>query len=363
MMPDFEAVSASLARAKTPEDVFGKIADGHDRIQVIGRMYKQIVHIIHPDHNPEVEARAGEAFQTLTRFRSEAEARVRSGIYWTKQETPKPPAVAAPRVVDVKGKRYVMEGHLATGDIADLHLGHEGTMPIVFKVAAHPSDNDLLESETKVVRDLTGRGNDTGRTTYLCPLVDSFLLKSKTQTRRTNVLWRAVDYRTIAEVARVYPNGLDFRDLAWMFKRTLGALWYLHREGYVHGAILPEHVLIHPVTHGAKLVDFCYAVKAGQPLRAMSGPRRDHYPPEVPAKQAATPATDIYMAASMFAPMLARGTPGFIAGFFNACMLANPNRRPQDAGDLHDEFDALLTKHVGKKKYRPFPMPAEGSAT
>jgi hypothetical protein len=65
------------------------------------------------------------------------------------------------------------------------------------------------------------------------------------------------------------------------------------------------------------------------------------------------------MAAKMFLSMLDPAAPAKIIGFLCACMLTNPKRRPHNAGDLHEEFDALLAKHAGPPKYRPFVMPAE----
>lgn len=49
--------------------------------------------------------------------------------------------------------------------------------------------------------------------------------------------------------------------------------------------------------------------------------------------------------------------PSQIRAFFSACLLPAARLRPQSAWDLHDEFDALLKKVVGKREYRPFKMP------
>jgi serine/threonine protein kinase len=359
-MSEFETVAISVLAAKGPEDVFGKLADSIDRIQAVGRFYRQLVQVLHPDHNPSRTDKAAEAMQKLTTLRLDAEERIRKGIYGTKALTPKPkPIDTVIRRIEVRGKRYVLACAPDIGDICHVYHGTDGKTDHVFKIAQHPADNDLLENEARVLGELTGP--TAALRSYQCSLTDSFLLRSKTQSRRVNVLVRAMGYRTLTEVARVYPNGLDYRDVVWMFKRTLAALWYLHGRGYVHGAVLPEHVLVHPITHGAKLIDFCYAVKLGERVRAISGPRRASYAPEILAKEPAGPATDIFMAAKIFRPMLAADTPSRITGFFDGCMLAPIGRRPQDAGDLHEEFDRLLLKLVGKPKYRRLEMPPEGS--
>lgn len=365
-MSEFLSVHTRIMAAAKPEDIFGKMDHGVDRLQTLGALYRKLIRLVHPDHNAHDLARATAAFQKLTALRAEAEERIRKGIYGTDKPTPKPPPADAPaRWVDVRGKRYALGQLLATGDVCHVYAGNDDREHRVFKIAQHPADNDLLENEAKALQAISDPTdpNAFGNGVYLCRLADTFLLKSKTQSRRMNVITRATGHRTLAEVARAFPRGLDYRDLAWMFKRTLAALWYVHRTGYVHGAVLPEHILVHPITHGAKLIDLCYAVKAGEKVRAISGPRRASYAPEILAKQAVGPWTDIFMAAKAFRPIFAADSPARIVGFLDACMLAPVSRRPRDAGELHEEFDKLLRKHAGAPAYRRLEMPPEGGAT
>jgi hypothetical protein len=57
--------------------------------------------------------------------------------------------------------------------------------------------------------------------------------------------------------------------------------------GLVHGAVLPEHVLIQPDEHGLVLIDWCYSVPLtpSTPLRAPVTARAGLYPPEVAARR------------------------------------------------------------------------------
>ena len=50
-----------------------------------------------------------------------------------------------------------------------------------------------------------------------------------------------------------------------MWRRLLTALGWAHRARLVHGAVFPEHVLIHPELHGLVLVDWCYATATPAP--------------------------------------------------------------------------------------------------
>jgi serine/threonine protein kinase len=174
-------------------------------------------------------------------------------------------------------------------------------------------------------------------------------------------------FLTLAEILKAYPSGIDFRDMVWMFKRTLVGIGFAHKNGVVHGAILPTHVLVHPTDHGAKLIDWSFAVEAGDHIHGISGGYRDYYPSEVFDKEKALPATDIYMAAKCCVALLGGNVatnempatvPAEVQAFLQRCLVKNASRRPQDAWDLHVEFDTLLKEVVGKPSYRKFEMPS-----
>src|SRR5262249_891785 len=155
---------------------------------------------------------------------------------------------------------------------------------------------------------------------------------------------------------------LDFRDVVWMVKRLLVVLGFVHRRGFVHGAVLPPHLLVHPVDHGARLVDWCYAVPPGQRVRALSVAYRDLYAPEIAAKQPVTPQTDIYMAARCALALVGRThVPRALRTFFETCLARSPARRPDDAWKLHDELEELLRRLVGPPRYRRLRMPNTAS--
>src|SRR5690606_6533500 len=95
------------------------------------------------------------------------------------------------------------------------------------------------------------------------------------------------------------------RDAAWMWRRLLVGIGFAHRTGVLHGAVLPDHVMIHPEDHGLVLVGWCHSVTAPDGhdgawpsgrVPAMVDRYADMYPPEVPQRLPASPATDVFMA-------------------------------------------------------------------
>ncbi|MFD0855596.1 molecular chaperone DnaJ, partial [Actinomadura adrarensis] len=84
---------------------------------------------------------------------------------------------------------------------------------------------------------------------------------------------------------------------------------------------------------------------------------RGWYPPEVPGREQASPATDIYMATRTMTHLMGDKAPAPMRSFAKGCLLASQRRRPGDAWRLLAEFDELLERLYGPRRFRPFTMP------
>jgi hypothetical protein len=225
-------------------------------------------------------------------------------------------------------------------------------------VPRSPADNDLMAAEAAALTRLHRDGQARHRA-YAPRLRESFTHSDPAGVRRTlNVIDRCHGFVGLDEVARAHPDGVDPRDAAWMWRRLLVAIGWAHRAGVVHGAVLPEHVLIHPGEHGLVLVDWCYSVTPGQPLTALVAKHRDRYPPEVPAKRPATSATDIHLATTTLQRLIGDRMPPRLRRFADGCRQDAPRMRPQDAWRLLAELDEHLHDLYGPRRFRPFTMPA-----
>jgi hypothetical protein len=143
-----------------------------------------------------------------------------------------------------------------------------------------------------------------------------------------------------------------------MFKRILAALGFAHRQGWIHGAVTPPHMLFHAENHGLLLIDWTHAVGLGEPLTLIPDEFKDWYPPE--ARFAAGPASDIYLAAKSMIhlaggdaarSLIPDHVPRPMRAFFEACLLESPRMRPHDAWELHEDFDELLAELYGPPRY------------
>lgn len=282
--------------------------------------------------------------------------------------------------------KYERQRLLFEGDFCTLHecayedrgVPHKG----VLKAAKNEKDNDLLGNETEILGLVfPASQQEVDHYRFLPRLVDSYFEDG----RRVNVFPWYHEYLSLAQICRAYPKGIDYRDMVWMFKRILDGLGFVHERWVIHGAVTPSHVLIHPIEHGAKIIDWSYAlnltpreepdeegggrrtawahledddvVEQNPYVKAISGPYRAFYPPEILAKEEPTAASDIYMAAKCAFAVVNDDVPKAIASFLSSCTEADPAKRPQNAWDAYEGFDDLLHRVIGKPKYRKFEMP------
>ncbi len=314
MLVTTTAAIAMIEAAAGPGDLFG--LDG-------GRCYRRLARLTHPDTRPG-DHRAAAAFAKL------------AGL-WRQRHL---------------GDRGTLA---ARGDLANLYRTGRGLL----KVARDPADNDLMDAEAGA---LTGIREDVDFRfgAYFPVLAQTQRLVDPRSgaERRANLIAELDGFVNLAQVGAAFGGALDPRDAAWMWRRLLVALGAAHRAGVVHGAVLPEHVLIHPAEHGLVLVDWCYSGRPPYRLPAMVARHRDRYPPEVLAGQPAGPDTDIWLATSCMTGLTGDRLPAPLAAFARGCLLASPRRRPQDAWALLGELDELLGRLYGARKFRPFAIPA-----
>jgi hypothetical protein len=70
---------------------------------------------------------------------------------------------------------------------------------------------------------------------------------------------------SLAEVKRHYPNGIAPEHAVWMWRRGLEVLAHVHANGWVHGRLSPDHLLVNPRDHGILIVGWADARHHGEP--------------------------------------------------------------------------------------------------
>ncbi|MEW2439391.1 molecular chaperone DnaJ [Streptomyces caniferus] len=333
------AARAALAAARRPADLFPA-----DHAAAV-RTHRRLARLLHPDTAPPGQ-------------RPDAEVEfARLDALW-QQHT-----VATRPTLTTRRRTYTLGATLTTGDLAVLREAtyeQDGTRHrALLKIPRTVTDNDLMEREARAL-DRLARHGDPRHRAYAPRLLESFRHRDPDTggERRVNALVPSDGFHTLAAVHDAHPGGLDPRDAAWMWRRLLAALGWAHRTGRVHGAVLPEHVLVHPGLHGLVLVDWCYSTAPGDRVPALVERHRAAYPPEVTGRRPATEATDIHLASHTMATLMGERTPKQMRAFLRGCTLPAEARRPHDAWQLLAELDALLDRLYGPRTFRPFTMPA-----
>ena len=305
-----------IESASTVEQLFGPDE------QRARQAYRRLARLVHPDANPHHE-RAARAFAKLSTL-------------WRQHD---------------RGGGSVL---VASGDIASVTRVPGGLL----KLARDPADGDLIGREAAALRWLAVNG-DPAYLPYAPALLGTrrYADPATGITRRGNVLAELSGFVTLETVRRRFPAGLDPRDVAWIWRRVLVALGFAHRSGLVHGAVLPPHLFIEPNEHGLCLIDWCYSSRGPNPatLPALVARYRDWYPREAGPGYQPGPDLDIYLATKSAIALIREPVPRPLAAFAAGCTLASRAGRPDDAWELLREFDDLIERLWGPRRFRPFP--------
>lgn len=333
-----------ILSARRPEDLFGTPGPKADA-RAAQRVYWRLAALTHPDRARGDPQSAAAFAQLAAHYRS-----------WRAQTGAAEPLAT----LSSGGRSYNLTRLHARGSISNTYL--TSGQSVVVKIPRSAASNALMDAEQAALAALADLGKEAAWLPPYVPKVhDSFthIDPATGQHRRITVLGALTEgFVSLAQVHRAYPGGLDERDWAWMHRRLLRVLAATHHLGWVHGALSPENVLIHPRQHGVVLVGWSFAVKAGDRGTA-TGDEGALAPPEQHSGEPLTSAADVYQLHALMRLMLGgRASPPMLA-YLNGCLQAQPRLRPE-AHALQDEFDDLLDRCHGKRRFRPFELPPEG---
>lgn len=324
----------------TATDPFAHLEPGDDGLVEGLVIYRRLARELHPDKGGD-----DDAMVALNAAWEVAQRRLRGE--------------AASVIITSKRHAYAVERPLVAGDAANLYVATCDKDEVVLKVVRDPRNADLLAAEVETLKLIHAAHHD-GRNGWFPWVHESFAFSAPGKPRlRTTVLDPLYGFYDLTEVTRA--GVLHPRDVAWIARRLLHVLAQAHAVGRVHGAVIPEHVMVHPKAHRVVMVGWGASMVTGQPIKAMSRNHPAWYPPEVAAKEPAGPETDLFMFGRVLYYMASwprsSGAADRLRTFASGCTIANRRWRPKEAHVVLSEFDDLLERMWGPRTYHEFEMP------
>ncbi len=273
----------------------------------------------------------------------------------------------------IGGHRYALLGRLAQGESSDIFLARRDgrlTERVIIKVLRTSGDEDLLENEFRVLETLE-KSHAQGAPYFSLMLpqrVDTGVARlgkhgSEGERRAAVYRWRSGFVHSMNDVFAAHNSGIIPEASVWMWKRMLETLGWVHKSGFVHGAILPQHTLVHARDHGVVFVGWSAAVSLGKRLLVTNPALREYYPDGVWQGAPATPRTDLTMSARVLLKALGGSVdrapsrvPAPLARLLEKHARGEPHA-PDDAWAVRDELDAVARQVFGPPKFIPFTMP------
>jgi hypothetical protein len=303
--------------------------------------YRRLARLVHPDmftKNAEKE-RAAQAFARLN-------------LLWESMSTTNGGPTKS-NTVKTRRHEYVIEGEVGTDDIfttfaASYDAGYEHCL---IAVAKDPQDNDLASARSDALRKLKNAPDSYSM--YYPDLVESFRYRQAGIDHPACAEKVPEGFRPLTDVLKAYPQGIDGKDVAWMFRRMLVALGNAHDLGLIHSAPFLEAFLIHPQMHGVILTGWQYSVPTGESLKAVPSSHKSAYPPSALSKEPVDYRLDIKISANAACELLKNDQPSQLRAFFKGCQVASP----PVASVLLAEFDELLERLYGKRSFHEFVLP------
>ncbi|MEO7330853.1 MAG: inactive serine/threonine-protein kinase VRK3 [Minicystis sp.] len=252
---------------------------------------------------------------------------------------------------------YHLTTTVARGDLATVYGGiHRSTgRDIVLKLADDAADNDLVQTERRVLSLLTSTPSPQQK--HLPVVLDQV----ESGDGRQGTVFERFDGLDLCTLRERLPEGLPERHLIWILRRTLSVLGLAHARGILHGNIEPAHIVVRPRDHNVWLCDWCWAIvepkRTGQTFRCLN---EDYSPPEARERKPPLPSSDLY---SLGKTMIyaAGGDPvektlpvsmdERVQRFLKFFAYESPLGRPQDAWDMYKQVDNLRKEVFGTHEF------------
>jgi hypothetical protein len=285
------------------------------------------------------------------------------------------PADGGEEILQVAGTFWRLGPLIAEGERSHVYQARRARWPTelaLVKVLRDPEKAAVFERERWILRTLSA--SDAAGASAIQPRLPQVILGGIAESARLKgsriqvFRWATGFLHTFDDVRKVHVGGgLPPRAAIWVWRRILEVLAFLHAADTVHGAVLPEHLLVERGEHGVRLVGFNVAGKPGTALLGITPGREAFYCGGGPTPASLSPGLDLAMSARAVAWLLG-GNPsgevplGVVPPALAALIRTEAGRETErtpsrDPLALHGELGELAEQLYGPPTFCPIPMP------
>jgi hypothetical protein len=378
-LEELEKLKGLLESPSTFETVFGRIPVGvglAEGQRSLTQSFRRLALPVHPDkiqlYPATLRPRAFELFKRLVGLSKEAQQALSEGRYQEGFESSGSARVVEESpsfTLESKATHYELSAKAINhGDFSTLYGGRSlAGLDVVIKVANSSSNNLWLEREIEVLDWIHRRDKSREVAGFTPEMLDTFLVESGAGKLRAIVFEGLSDAVSVTDLIAGFPKGMNPPDAAWVCRRLLGQACAAAMMGLVHGALVPDHLIVGVVTHDPLYIGWTHSVEGAGTTRIshVIDRFRDYYPPEVFKKQTVDYRTDLYMAGKTMIKLLGGDlmshqlpelVPEKMAKVVRRCVEQKRERRYQCPKDALDDM-SRAAKSLWGKRYRLLTLP------
>ena len=285
-----------------------------------------------------------------------------------------PQSYAVPAWLSLGDHHWAVDELLASGSVCDVYRGMRARFPtelVILKVLRDQTKQARLDNEWNILQALqksASPGAETFARLLPEPVMHGHVTANTFEGRRVTVIrWASGFHHTFEAVQRAYPKGIPPRASIWVWRRILEALSFIHVSGIVHGAVLPQHLLVQDNEHGVRLVDYGAAGYTSQKLQFLTEGCDAFYPAGVQIGSTLTQQLDLVMSARCIMTILGgrpadaflpASVPVPLAALVRRVATSDPSSNSERAWSLREELGRLADTVFGAPQFNPIVMPS-----
>ena len=277
-------------------------------------------------------------------------------------------------VISIGKSHWSLNEKIAQGDICDVYMGMRARWPTemaVIKLLRDEKDKKSFENEWQRIKELqqsSAPGVDFFSRLLPQPILHGKITGNEHNGNTVSIFRWESDFKfSLADFLEAYPQGIPVRASIWLWRRILEMLNFIHSSDLVHGAVLPQHILIQENEHGTRLIGYSSSGSVGDSLSVVCADYQACYPKWFKKGSQLSKQADLVMSARCIIAALGgnatqgtlpKAVPAPLAKVILRVAKAAENEKvTPNAWALRDELGQVADNIYGDSMFIPIEMP------